>query len=50
MFVVIDGEDGVKYDNIITTSGGRIVFDSPDELHYLIFRRSDVYLVTERSE
>jgi len=49
-FVVVDGQEGKKYDSIITTGGGRVIFDSPDNLHYLVLRGNSIYLVTERIE
>lgn len=47
-FVVLDGEEGKAYDGIITSVGGRIIFDSPDTLRYLTVKGSDVYLVEEK--
>ena len=35
-------------DSIVTTGGGRIVFDSPDSLHYLAIKGNIVYLVEEK--
>ncbi|MRR39203.1 hypothetical protein EG829_32085, partial [bacterium] len=34
-FVVVDETEGKHYDSIITGSGGRIIFDGPNELRYL---------------
>ena len=45
-FVVIDGEEGKRYDGFVR--GGRIIFDSPDSLHYLAQKGSNIYLVEER--
>ncbi len=47
-FVVLDGEEGKAYDGIITSVGGRIIFDSPETLRYLTVKGSDVYLVEEK--
>lgn len=49
-FVVVDGEEGKHYDDIITTGGGRIIFDSPDSFHYLSLKDNSVYLVEEKIE
>ena len=48
--VVVDGEAGARFDSIITISGAGLIFDSPTQLHYLVFRSSDVCLVTESIE
>lgn len=45
-FVVVDGKD--EYDGIVTIGGGRIIFDSPNSLHYLAMQGSSIYLVEER--
>jgi len=45
-FVVVNGKEGKQYDNIIRQGG--IIFDSPDSLHYLALKGSDIYLVEER--
>jgi hypothetical protein len=53
-FVVADGQEGKQYDGIINLYGGRIVFDSPDRLHYLAvkkiaeYNKNDIYLVQEK--
>jgi len=48
-FVVIDGEEGRRYDAIVTRGGGKIIFDSSDTLHYLALKGSNsIYLVEER--
>ena len=47
-FVVVDGEEGKQYDGIVTLGGGKIIFDSPDSLHYLASKGNSVYLVEER--
>jgi len=49
-FVVVDEKEGKQYDAIVTTGGGRVIFDSPDSLHYLALRGNSIYLVTERIE
>ena len=45
--VVINGKEGKKYDNISLLRGGKIIFDSPDSLHYFALAGDDVYLVEE---
>ncbi|HDQ00520.1 MAG TPA: hypothetical protein ENN22_15240 [bacterium] len=47
-FVVVDGKEEKQYDGIGIIGGGRIVFDSPDSLHYLVLKGSSIYLVEER--
>ncbi len=47
-FVVVDGKEEKQYDGIITFVGGRIVFDSPDTLHYLAVKGNRIYLIEER--
>ena len=47
-FVVVDGKEGKGYDGIVTIGGGRIIFDSPDSLHYLATKGASIYLVEER--
>jgi len=47
--VVVDGEEGSQYDSIVAPKGGGgIVFDSPDQLHYLAQKDNAFYLVEER--
>ena len=46
--LVIDDQSGTPYDTIVNLGGGRIIFDSSVDLHYLAVVRSDVYLVEER--
>ncbi len=48
--VVVDGKEGKKYDSIVTVNGGKIIFDSPDNLHYIALKDNSVYLVQERIE
>lgn len=43
--VVIDGKESKLYDGMIR--GSKIVFDSPDMLHYLVLKDTSVYLVEE---
>lgn len=45
-FVVVDGKEGKRYDGFVR--GGRIVFDSPDSLHYLALIKNSIYLIEER--
>ncbi|HLG29688.1 MAG TPA: hypothetical protein VI387_05710, partial [Candidatus Brocadiales bacterium] len=52
-FAVVDEKEGKQYDDIVTFGGGRIIFDSPDSLHYLalsltIEEGSNIYFVEER--
>jgi hypothetical protein len=46
-FLVVDGQQGDQYDNIISLGGGRSVFDSPNRLHYLALKGNRIYLVEE---
>jgi hypothetical protein len=46
-FLFVDGKEGEQHDAIVTILGGRIVFDSPDSLHYLVQEGSSIYLVKE---
>lgn len=46
-FVVVDGEEGDQYDAIVGFGGGRIIFDSADNLHYLAMKGNKIYLVEE---
>ncbi len=46
--VVVDGVEGKQYDGIVSLGGGRIIFDSPDSLHYLALRDNSVYLVEDK--
>lgn len=47
-FVVVDGREGQQYDAIVTVGGGRILFGSPDSLHYLAQEGAKIYLVEEK--
>ncbi len=47
-FVVVDGKEEKPYDGLVR--GGRIIFDSPDSLHYLAWKGDDMYLVEEKIE
>ncbi|MCK4419024.1 hypothetical protein KAV79_04385 [Candidatus Aerophobetes bacterium] len=47
-FVVVNGEEGKRYDGIVTLGGGRIIFDFPDSFHYLALKGSSIYLVEEK--
>ncbi|MEW6416877.1 MAG: hypothetical protein AB1480_02010 [Nitrospirota bacterium] len=49
-FVVVDGKEGKRYDMIVTSGWGRarVIFDSPDNIHYLARKGSSIYLVEER--
>ena len=49
-FVVVNENEGRRYDGIVSVRGGRLVFDLPDTLHYLVAKGSDIYLVEERIE
>ncbi|HJN87071.1 MAG TPA: WD40 repeat domain-containing protein [Dehalococcoidia bacterium] len=47
--VVIDGEEGSQYNAIPAPSGGGgIIFDSPNQLHYIARKGNAFYLVEER--
>jgi hypothetical protein len=41
--MVADGNEGKQYDGIV--EGSNIVFDSPDNLHYLAKEGNKIYLV-----
>lgn len=45
--VVVDGKEGNQYDSLLAEFGGRIVFDSPDRLHYLAQKGNEIYLIEE---
>ena len=45
-FVVVDGIEGKQYD-AIKDIRERIIFDSPDSLHYLAAKGNSLYLVEE---
>jgi hypothetical protein len=45
--VVVDGNEGNRYDSLLAEFGGRIVFDSPTTLHYLALKGHTIYLVEE---
>jgi hypothetical protein len=46
--VAVDGQAGKKYDGIITVRGGKITFDSNDQLSYLAVDGSKIFLVEEK--
>ena len=47
--VVVNGVDGGRYDDVVAPPGrGGIVFDSPDDLHYIARKDRAFYLVKER--
>ena len=46
-FVVIDEHAGKKYRDIVAIGGGRIVFDSPNSLHYLTLAGDNIFLIEE---
>jgi Tol biopolymer transport system component len=45
-FVVVDGNEGKKYDSLLR-GGNRVIFDSPDAFHYLAETGERIYLVEE---
>jgi hypothetical protein len=45
-FVLLDGKEGKRYDGI--PKRGRIIFDSADTLHYLVWKGREIYLVEEK--
>jgi hypothetical protein len=45
--VHLDGEEGETFDDIIVLGGGKVVFDSSDEFHYLATHGNDWYRVEE---
>jgi hypothetical protein len=46
--VVINGQEGKPYENLISLGGGQIVFDAPERLQYLVTRGQDIYVVQEQ--
>ncbi len=46
-FVVVDGVEGESFGPPIFDEGD-VIFDSPEELHYLVMRKSDVIMVHDR--
>jgi len=46
--VVLDGQAGKPYENLLSVGGGKIVFDAPERFHYLATRGQDIYVVQER--
>ena len=48
--VVVGGKAGKRYAQIITQRGGRIIFDSPNSLHYLAAESGIIYLVRTKLE
>jgi len=53
-FVVLDGEEGKRYEAIVTTiritsnRETRVIFDSGDSFHYLAALGNKIYLVEEK--
>ena len=48
-FVAVDGEEGSQFDDVVAAREGRgVIFDSPDQLHYMARRGNAFYLVEER--
>ncbi len=45
--VVVEGKEGRAYDGFPSPAGARIVFDSPNELHYLALKGNEIYLIGE---
>ncbi len=48
LLIIVDGQEGKPYDGIVSKGGGKVVFDSPDSLHYLALRDDKIYLVEEK--
>jgi Tol biopolymer transport system component len=46
--VVVDGKEGKVYDEILSTGGGKIVFDSADQIHYYARSGNSVVYVEEK--
>ena len=47
--IVVDGQEGSQYDDIVAPrESGGIIFDSPNQLHYMAQRGNAFYLVEER--
>ena len=47
--LVANGKKGDKYDAIIISKGGRVVFDSSNSLHYLAIKGKNIFLVEEKT-
>ena len=48
-FVVVDGQEGCQYDQIVPPPEGRsVLFDSPDQLHYIGRKGNAFHLVEEQ--
>lgn len=47
-FVVVDGKELKRYSKIITEGGGRIIFDSAENLRYLVIENDTVYIIEEK--
>jgi hypothetical protein len=45
--VVVDGKQGKLYDGIITSRGGKLIFDSEANLRYLAVEGNKIYKVEE---
>jgi len=49
LLVVVDGQEGSPYDSIVApTKSGGVIFDSPNQLHYIVRKDNAFYLVEER--
>ena len=47
--VVVDRQEGSQYDSIVAhPEGGGVVFDSPNQLHYMARKGNAFYMVKER--
>lgn len=46
-FIVLNGEEGKRYDALVTIGGGTLVFDDPSTVHYLAIRGKEILAVTE---
>ena len=47
--VVVDGVEGEEYDAVLSMGIGKVIFDSPNSLHYLAVKGGNsIYLMEER--
>ena len=48
-FVAVDGREGSQYDDIVVAREvGGVIFDSPNQLHYVARKGNAFYLVEEQ--
>ncbi len=49
-FIVVDGKEGKRYQGILIPPEGKIIFDSPDSIHYLALKDNVILSVDEKIE